>query len=135
MTHYALDLPTNLKQDAERLAKEQGVTLDQFILWSVAEKVGGLLQTQDDPNFPNIVYRRGASGWHRPALRGRGLHVQTLVIASREFSPAALAEEYDLTEDLVMEALEFYKAHRAEIDAHIEAEDAFELAGSNTLAE
>lgn len=124
MTHYALDLPINLKQDAERLAKEQGVTLDQFILWSLAEKVGGLLQAQDDIRFPNIVYRQGASGWRRPALRGRGLHVQTLVIASREFSPAALAEEYDLTESLVMEALEFYKAHRAEIDAHIEAEAA-----------
>ena len=124
MTQYAIDLPLNLKQDAERLAKEQGVTLDQFILWSVAEKVGGLLQGFDDINFPNIVYRRGASGWFRPALRGRGLHVQTLVTASRELSPAALAEEYDLTEELAMEALEFYKAHRAEIDAHIEAEAA-----------
>jgi len=125
MTRYALDLPVKLKDEAERLAKEQGVSLDQFILWSVAEKVGGLLQTQADTKFPNIVYRRGASGWLRPALRGRGLHVQTLVIASREFTPAQLAAEYDLTEAQVQEALDFYKAHQAEIDAHIAVEDTF----------
>jgi uncharacterized protein (DUF433 family) len=126
MTQYALNLPTGLKSDAERLAKEQGVSLDQFILWSLAEKVGGLLQTQDDPRFSNIIYRRGASGSLAPVIRGRGLRVQTLVIASSEFSPAQLAEEYDLPESHVQEALEFYKAHRAEIDAYIEAEAALE---------
>ena len=56
MTRYALNLPNELKRDAERLAKKQGVSLNQFILWSVAEKVGGLLQGLDDPNFPNVTY-------------------------------------------------------------------------------
>lgn len=124
MTRYILDIPTNLKQDAERLAKEQGVSLDQFVLWSLAEKVGGLLRIQDDPNFPNIVYRRGASGLQRPILRGTGIRAQTIVLAVREFAPAALAEQYDISEALVQEALNFYAAHRAEIDAYIEAEAA-----------
>jgi uncharacterized protein (DUF433 family) len=124
MTRYVLDLPTNLKQDAERLAKEQGVSLDQFVLWSLAEKVGGLLRMQDDPNFPNIVYRRGASGLSRPVLRGTGIRAQTIILAAREFTPAALAEQYDISEALVQEALNFYAAHRAEIDAYIDAEAA-----------
>ena len=127
MTSYTVDLPTNLKQDAERLAKEQGISLDQFVLWSLAEKVGGLLQGLGDANFPNIIYRRGTSGLQRPVLRGTGIRVQTIVLAAREFTPAALAEEYDIPETLVQDALNFYQAHRAEIDAYVEAEAALEL--------
>src|SRR5215216_7514288 len=59
MTRYALNLPNSLKRDAERLAKEQGVSLNQFILWSVAEKAGALLQREADSNFPNVTYRIG----------------------------------------------------------------------------
>ena len=83
MTRYALNLPNELKRDAERLAKKQGVSLNQFILWSVAEKVGGLLQGLDDPNFPAITYRRGASGSLSPVLRGTGIRVQTIAIAAQ----------------------------------------------------
>jgi hypothetical protein len=37
-------------------------------------------------------------------------------------TPAQAAAEYDLPEGRVAEALAFYDAHRAEIDAHIAAE-------------
>lgn len=98
MASYTFDLPDQLKQDAERLAKKQGVSLNQFILWSIAEKVGGLLQGLDDPNFPGITLRRGASGSLVPVLRGTGIRVQTLVIAADHRSALDIAKEYDLTE-------------------------------------
>jgi uncharacterized protein (DUF433 family) len=126
MTRYALNLPNDLKKDAERLAKEQGVSLNQFILWSVAEKVGELLQGLDDPNYPNITYRRGASGSLSPVLRGTGIRVQTIAIASQDNTPDEIAEDYDLPLMQVKEALGFYKAHRVEIDAHIQVETALE---------
>src|SRR5689334_13035425 len=126
MTRYALNLPDKLKKDAERLAKEQGVSLNQFILWSVAEKVGGLLQGLDDSEFPNITYRRGASGALAPVLRGTGIRVQTIALASQGSTPAQIAEDYDLPLKQVQEALSFYKAHRVEIDAHVQAEAALE---------
>jgi uncharacterized protein (DUF433 family) len=126
MTRYALNLPNELKRDAERLAKKQGVSLNQFILWSVAEKVGGLLQGLDDPNFPGITYRRGAAGGLSPVLRGTGIRVQTIVIAAEGRSPAEIAEDYDLTEVQVREAQGFYEAHQVEIDAYIQAESQME---------
>jgi uncharacterized protein (DUF433 family) len=126
MTRYALNLPNELKRDAERLARQQGVSLNQFILWSVAEKVGGLLQGLDDPNFPGITYRRGASGSLSPVLRGTGIRVQTIVLSSQNQTPAEIAEDYDLPPAQVQEALSFYDAHRVEIDAYIQAEAALE---------
>jgi uncharacterized protein (DUF433 family) len=129
MTRYALNLPNELNRDAERLAKKQGVSLNQFILWSVAEKVGGLLQGLDDPEYPNITYRRGASGSLSPILRGTGIRVQTIVIASQNNTPAEIAEDYDLPQTQVQEALGFYEVHRVEIDAHIQAEAALEPKG------
>lgn len=126
MTRYALNLPNDLKKDAERLAKQQGVSLNQFILWSVAEKVGGLMQGLDDPDFPSITYRRGASGTLAPVLRGTGIRVQTIALASQNNTSAEIAEDYDLPLTQVQEALAFYDAHRVEIDAYIQAETALE---------
>ena len=126
MTRYALNLPNSLKRDAEQLAREQGVSLNQFILWSVAEKVGGLLQQLHDPNFPNVTYRRGASGGLAPVLRGTGIRIQTIVIAVESKTPQEIAEDYDLTHAQVQEALDFYEAHRAEIDAFIQEDAALE---------
>jgi len=126
MTRYALNLPNELKRDAERLAKKQGVSLNQFILWSVAEKVGGLLQGLDDPNFPGITYRRGAAGGLSPVLRGTGVRVQTIVMAAEDRSLLEIAEDYDLTEAQLREAQGFYEAHRVEIDAYIKAESQME---------
>lgn len=124
MARYALNLPNQMKSHAEQLADRQGVSLNQFILWSVAEKVGALQQMQDDPRFPGIIYRYGASSEATPVLRGTGLRVQTLVIDvhQAEMTPVEVAAEYDLPEARVVEALAFYAAHQAEIDAHIAAE-------------
>lgn len=126
MASYTFDLPDQLKQDAERHAKKQGVSLNQFILWSIAEKVGGLLQGLDDPNFPGITLRRGASGSLVPVLRGTGIRVQTLVIAADHRSALEIGKEYDLTETRVREALDYYEVHRTEIDVYIKAESELE---------
>jgi len=84
----------------------------------VAEKVSALKAGLDDPEFPGIIYRRGASGIPVPVLRGTGIRVQTIVISNREWNdaPAEIAAQYDLPESLVKEALRFYQAHQAEID-------------------
>jgi len=128
MPRYPLTLPAQLKSDAERLADEQGISLNQFILWSVAEKVGALHAGLDDPNFPNITYRRGASGQLMPVLRGTGVRVQTIVIAAQDWklSPSRIAEEYELSESRVEEALSFYNEHHAEVDANIHVEQGLE---------
>jgi len=125
MTRYSLSLPPALKREAEQAAKKQGISLNQFILWSVAEKVGALTQGVDDPDFPGITYRSGASRQPTPVLRGTGIRVQTIAIDT-EFgmSPGQIADEYDIPETQVKEALAFYKVHQAEIDAAIEAEEA-----------
>jgi len=80
----------------------------------------------DDPDFPNITYRRGASGILSHVLRGTGIRVQTIILASQNNTPAEVASDYDLPLSQVQEALNFYKVHRAEIDAHIQAEVVFE---------
>ena len=58
-------------------------------------------------------------------LRGTGIRVQTFVIAERSWglSTTQIATEWNVSERQVSEALAFYAAHRAEIDADIEAEE------------
>ena len=85
MARYPLSLPNQLKQEAEALAAGQGISLNQFVLWAVAEKVGSLRSLLDDPAFPRITYRRGASGRPRPVLRGTNLRVQTIVVATKHW--------------------------------------------------
>ncbi len=128
MARYALNLPTELKHQAEKWAKQQGVSLNQFILWAVSEKVGGLESQLDDLRFPQIVYRSGVSGQPVPKIRGTNIRVQTIVIAHRDWglSPAQVAEDYDLNDHQIQAALAFYQAHRSEIDAAIEAEETLE---------
>ena len=128
MSRYPLNLPGQLKKEAEQWASEQGVSLNQFIMWAVAEKVGALNQMLDDLGFPQITYRRGAAGTPTPVLRGTGIRVQTIVGAVRywELSLEEIASDYDLTKAQVQEALDFYEAHRAEIDAAIAAEENLE---------
>ena len=130
MARYSLNLPTHLKRDAEQWAANQGVSLNQFILWAVAEKVGTLDGGLDDPAFPHVTYRQGAAGQPVPVLRGTGIRVQTLVVAANQWglTPAQIAKEYGLTKSQVNEALAFYNAHRAEIDAAIAAEQTMEAA-------
>jgi uncharacterized protein (DUF433 family) len=123
VAHYTLDLPIRLKQEAELIASEQGIPLEQFILSAVAEKVGSL-KPIDDPAHPLIAYRRGVSGISRPVIRGRNVRVQTIVMASRvwHMSPEQIAEDRNLSVEQVQAALQFYKAHKEEIDRHMAAE-------------
>ncbi len=123
MARYPLNLPTVLKEDAEQYAAEQGVSLNQFILWAVSEKIGSLRQRLDDPRFPHITYRRSDDG-PTPVLRGANIRVQTMVVAATTWAmtPAEIATEYDLPLAQVENALEFYKEHRSEIDSAIAVE-------------
>jgi uncharacterized protein (DUF433 family) len=128
MSRYPLNLPIDLKREAEEWAATQGVSLNQFIMWAVAEKVGALRQQLDDPKFPQITYRRGGSGIPTPVVRGTGIRVQTLVVAHHQegLSVEKIAEEYPLTQGGVKEALSFYEVHQAEIDHALEAEQRLE---------
>jgi uncharacterized protein (DUF433 family) len=130
MARYPLNLPVDLKREAEQWAEAQGVSLNQFIMWAVAEKVSSLRQDLNDPNFPQIVYRRGAAGIPVPEVSGTGIRVQTIVVAADRWgmTPEEIAAEYDLTESQVEEALAFYAAHRTEIDRAIDAERELEAA-------
>ena len=131
MSRYALSLPQQLKQKAEEIARQQGVSLNQFILWAVAEKVGSLAEGLADPNFPGIVYRRGPAGQPAPVLQGVGIRVQTIVVGHHVWGMDAdqIADDYGIPEARVKEALAFYQAHRAEIDASIQADSQLEPPG------
>ena len=131
MSRYALSLPIQLKKEAEEWAKQQGISLNQFILWAVAEKLGALRSQVDDPDFPRITYRRGASRRPTPVLSGTGIRVQAIVTAADQWgmSPTEIAEQYGLSETQVREAQAFYTAHRGEIDADIQSEARLEPKG------
>ena len=45
-----------LKRDIEQLARQQGLSLEQFILAAVTEKVNGLHRLLNDPEFPTITW-------------------------------------------------------------------------------
>ena len=124
MARYPLKLPLNLKKEAEDWAEKQKVSLNQFIMWAVAEKVGTLKQSLDDPKFPKITYRRGASGIPSPLIRGTGVRVQTVVTAAQQWGMDVdqKCEEYDLDLESIHQAMDFYQAHQAEIDRAIYAE-------------
>lgn len=127
MARYSLNLPVQLKQDAEQWSSVQGTSLNQFILWAVAEKIGNLKQSLDDPGFPHITYHRGAAGVPTPVVRGTRIRVQTLVVWHRQgMSAKDIADEYGLRVDQVSNALAFYQEHRAEIDLSIAEEGRLE---------
>ncbi len=130
MSRYALNLPAQLKQNAEQWASKQGVSLNQFILWAVAEKVGALNQQLDDPAFPQITYRRGVAGMPVPVIRETGIRVQTVVVAAQdwELSTQQIGTEYGVSQAQVKEALAFYQAHSQEIDTQLAGEEQAETA-------
>jgi uncharacterized protein (DUF433 family) len=130
MARYPLNLPQKLKQEAEGLAKQQGVSLNQFILWATAEKVGSLKQQLDDPEFPHVTYRRGTSGSVTPIIRGTGIRVQTLFVAATQWQLAVeeIAEQFGLSKQQVVDALAFAAAHRAEIEQSLTTEAQLENA-------
>jgi uncharacterized protein (DUF433 family) len=123
MKAYALNLPDRLKQEVEQLAQNQGISLDQFVLWAVTEKVGTL-----KASFSLIAYRQGASGQIFPVIKGTGVRVQTLTIAAHKWgmSAAQIADEYDLYEEQVTEALRFYAVNKERVDLAIASEQELE---------
>ncbi len=125
MTAYALNLPEQLKQEVEQLAQSQGISLDQFILWAVTEKVSTL-----KASFPEIAYRQGANGQIVPVIKGTGIRVQTVAIASQKWGmiPSQIKNEYELTEVQIREALSFYAVNKEQIDAAIASEQSLEIA-------
>jgi uncharacterized protein (DUF433 family) len=127
-SRYPLNLPLDLKRAAEQIARQQGISLNQLILWSVAEKVSELQAGLDDPRHPHVAYRRGAAGIPAPILRGTSVRVQTLVIANERWgeSTQTIAKEYSLLEAVVVDALAFYQDHRQEIDLQIRLEENLE---------
>jgi uncharacterized protein (DUF433 family) len=120
---YSLNLPIGLKQDAEQMAEQQGVSLNQLILWSLAEKVTSLKSKIDDPNFPSITYKLDFDKQVVPIIKGKGIRVQTIVIAFNDWheSIADIADQYDLPIKLVKEVLAYYDAHKKAVDALIES--------------
>ncbi len=124
MSRYPLNLPDQLKKDAQEVAGNQGVSLNQLILWAVAEKVTELRRGLDDPRFPAVTYRRGAAGVPVAVLQGTGIRVSALYIAHRDWdlSVAEVAEQYGLGEDQVREALEFAETHSGEMEVAIAAD-------------
>jgi uncharacterized protein (DUF433 family) len=127
-TRYPLNLPADLKQSAAQLAKQQGVSLNQFFLWSISEKVSELKSNIDDPKFPQITYRRGGSGIPTPTIRGTGIRVETIVVNHQRWgqSVAELAGEYEIPAESVQAALAYYAAHQEEIDTLIHFEQEIE---------
>ncbi len=128
MARYSLNLPQQLKQDAENWAAQQGVSLNQFVLWAVAEKVGACKQQLDDPTFPLITYRRSGSGQPTAVLRGVNIAVRTLVVAVQHWGLTAdqIADEYGISPTQVEQALAFYQQHRQEVDLDIATDRALE---------
>ena len=101
MNSFSLNLPNNLKEQAEKFAANQKITLQMFILLALAEKVGILNQPKVSKDFPNITYVAGASGVTQPVIKGTRLRVQTLIIAAQNWglSVAEIADDYELATD------------------------------------
>jgi uncharacterized protein (DUF433 family) len=120
---YSLNLPLDLKQDAEQIAERQGVSLNQLILWSLAEKVTALKSKIDDPNFPDITYKLDVDNHPVPVIKGKGIRVQTLVIAFYDWkeSVAEISKQYDLPTKTVKQALSFYEMHKKAVDSLIDS--------------
>jgi len=125
---YSLNLPVDLKQEAEQIAKQQKISLNQLILWSLSEKVTSLKEKLNDPEFPSISYRRDSSNQLIPIIKGKGIRVQTIVIASKQWKETVvdIAKQYEISKKEVEEALGFYAAHKTIMDALIAENESLE---------
>ncbi|HAC62677.1 MAG TPA: DUF433 domain-containing protein [Cyanothece sp. UBA12306] len=128
MTQYSLNLPPKLQQEAEKYATDQGITLDNLIIWAIAEKIGSLKQSLDDKNCPDIVYFSNQEGQIIPKLRGTNIQVKTLVIAVNhwQLTPKQVADEYGISEEEVNNVMAFYEQNRQEIDTAIATDKVLE---------
>lgn len=77
-SNYALRLPVSLKSGAEKMAREDGSTLNQFIVSAVAEKLAAL-KTAD------YFVQRAASGDLKAALALLGRTGGQLPVPGDEF--------------------------------------------------
>lgn len=118
---YSLNLPVDLKQEAEQVAKQQKISLNQLILWSLTEKVTSLKGSLHDPDFPYVSYKRDTNNQLVPFIRGKGIRVQTIVIASTRWNESVeeICNQYDLSKKMVEDALGFYAAHKTLVDTLI----------------
>ncbi|MGG6242043.1 DUF433 domain-containing protein [Nodosilinea sp. AN01ver1] len=128
MATYPVNLPLQLQQEALQWATDQGIALDDFILWAVAEKIAELKHQFSDRTFPNVAYHQGASGQQVPVVAGTNIRVQTIAIAAHQWglTTEQLAEEYNLSAAQIDDALAFYAANQAEMDGAIALEAAIE---------
>ena len=128
MTQYSLKLPPKLQQEAEKYATVQGITLDNLIIWAIAEKIGSLKQSLEDNNFPDIVYYCNQEGGMIPKLRGTNIQVKTLVVAVKnwQLTYQKVADEYGISEEQVNNVMAFYEQHRQEIDTAIATDKVLE---------
>jgi uncharacterized protein (DUF433 family) len=77
----------------------------------------------DDPNFPDITYKLDAGNQLVPIIKGKGIRVQTLVIAFYDWkeSVAEISQQYDLPKKTVKQGLSFYEVHKKGMDALIDS--------------
>jgi hypothetical protein len=84
MARTSLNLPPVLKEEAKAMASQPGVSLNQFIVWAVAEKIGGLKGRLDDPRFPHVTYPAGRSGARSATAAAGALEAEPLAIAEEQ---------------------------------------------------
>ncbi|MDY6805304.1 MAG: DUF433 domain-containing protein [Cyanobacteriota bacterium] len=130
MSAYSLKLPSQLREAATKRASLQGISLEQFILNAISDKLAAEEEFFNQPNFPEIIYIRGTSGFMVPVLKGTRIRIQTLAIAKKRWnlSEEQIAEEYNLSLDRVRQALLFYSEFREEIEEAIANEQTIERA-------
>jgi uncharacterized protein (DUF433 family) len=92
----------------------------------MAEKVATMRASLSEPKFPNVIYRKGASGVVTPVIKGTGIRVQTVVISHKTWGEPLekIAEEYEIPLELVNSAWEYYLSHINEDDCPF-GQDAF----------
>jgi uncharacterized protein (DUF433 family) len=128
MSAYSLNLPSELQKAANQVASLQGISLEQFILSAIADKLARSEGGLSKGGFSQIAYIRGASGVMVPVLKGTGIRIQTLAVARHRWhlSEEQIAREYDLSLELVGQGLLFYSNYSEEIDSAIATEETIE---------
>ena len=128
MSAYSLNLPSQLHEAATKRASTQGISLEQFIISAISDRLAAEEESFNQPNFPEITYVRGTSGFMVPVLKGTRIRIKTLVIAKNPWnlSDEQIADEYDLSLEQVRQALLFYSEFREEIERAIATEQTIE---------
>lgn len=128
LTLVLKDVPAQVCPNCGEVYADEDATAELLESAEEMAQIGTLKQNLDDPQFPKIAYRRGASGMPIPMIQGTGVRVQTIVIAKQvwELTVEEIATEYELPTASVHQALDFYQSYQEEIDKAIAAEDNLE---------